>query len=198
VEILTRRPNCEGQTCFDRKTSRLVAALGILLSLFVTTLGGEMSETANEYEVKAAFLYKFASFVEWPPDSPSSTLCIGVIGQDPFGSMLEGVVRGKSINGRNFLIRRYKSAQDAVACHIVFISSSERSRLRTVLDGLRGSAALTVSDIPGFCENGGMIDFEILEQKVRFVINQEAAEQAHLKLSSKLLNVAIYVSQGTK
>ena len=157
-----------------------------------------MSETANEYEVKAAFLYKFASFVEWPPDPPSPTLCIGVVGQDPFGSMLEGVVKGKSINGRNFQIRRYKSAQDAVACHIIFISSSERSRLRSVLDRLRGSAALTVSDNPGFCESGGMIDFEILDQKVRFAINQEAAEQAHLKLSSKLLNVAIYVSQGAK
>jgi hypothetical protein len=196
VEILTLPPSLEGRAHFDKRAPRLIATLGVFLSLLVTTMGGEISETANEYEVKAAFLYKFASFVEWPAEAQSSTLCIGVVGQDPFGSMLDRVVKGKSINGRNFAIRRYKSAKEAAACQIVFVSSSERTRLHTILEYLRRSSVLTVSDIPGFCQNGGMIDFEILDQKVRFAINPEAAEQAHLKLSSKLMSVAVFVCQG--
>lgn len=154
------------------------------------------AQAANEYEVKAAFLYKFASFVEWPPESANTPLCIAVVGQDPFGAALDEVVKGKSINGRAFLIRRFKSGQDAAACHIVFISASEKSRVRSILDRLQGISILTVSDIPGFCQGGGMIDFELLDQKIRFEVNPEAAERAGLRVSSKLLAVAKIVREG--
>jgi hypothetical protein len=164
--------------------------------LLVCFDGQLRAQTANEYEVKAAFLYKFASFVEWPPESVNVPLCIAVVGQDPFGAALDDVVKGKSINGRGFLIKRFKSGQDASGCHIVFISASEKSRVRSVLDQLRGSSILTVSDIPGFCQGGGMIDFELLDQKVRFEINPEATERARLKVSSKLLSVAKIVREG--
>jgi hypothetical protein len=118
------------------------------------------------------------------------------VGRDPFGTALDDVVKGKSINGRGFLIKRFKSGEDAAACHIVFISTSEKSRVRSILDRLQGISILTVSDIPGFCQGGGMIDFELLDQKIRFEINPEAAERAGLKVSSKLLNVAKIVREG--
>ena len=180
-----------------RDTFQRIVGLTVLVLMLLVCLDGQLrAQTANEYEVKAAFLYKFASFVEWPPESVNVPLCIAVVGQDPFGAALDDVVKGKSINGRGFLIKRFKSGQDASGCHIVFISASEKSRVRSVLDQLRGSSILTVSDIPGFCQGGGMIDFELLEQKVRFEINPEAAERARLKVSSKLLSVAKIVREG--
>jgi hypothetical protein len=166
--------------------------------LLVCSDGHLWAQSANEYEVKAAFLYKFASFVEWPPESANTPLCIAVVGQDPFGVALDDVVKGKSINGRTFLIKRFKSGQDATGCHIVFISATEKGRVRSILDQLRGISILTVSDIPGFCQGGGMIDFELLDQKVRFEINPEAAERARLKISSKLLSVAKIVREGRR
>ena len=168
----------------------------LVLMLLVCSDGRLGAQTANEYEVKAAFLYKFASFVEWPPSSRATPLCIGVLGQDPFGAALDEVVKGKFINNREFSIKRFKSGKDAAACHIIFISASEKNRVRAILDSLAGRSILTVSDVPGFCRGGGMIDFELLDQKVRFEINPEAAERAGLKVSSKLLSVAKIVREG--
>jgi hypothetical protein len=179
------------------KTFGRTAAWTALVLMSWLFFGGSLwAQTANEYEVKAAFLYKFASFVEWPSESGNEPLCIAVVGQDPFGAALDQVVKGKSINGRAFLIKRFKPGQDAAGCHIVFISASERSRVPSVLDRLHGVSALTVSDIPGFCQAGGMINFELVDQKVRFEINPQAAERAGLKLSSKLLSVAKIVREG--
>ena len=161
-----------------------------LLCLF----GGRLvltAQSASEYELKAAFLYKFAGFVEWP--SPAAgPLCIGIVGEDPFGAMLERVVKGKSINGRSFLIRRSKAARDLWDCQILFISSSEKSRFKSILDSLAGPI-LTVGDTPGFCEDGGTINLEVVDDRVRLRINPDAAEKARLRLSSKLLSLAIIV-----
>jgi hypothetical protein len=173
-----------------------VTALVLMLMAVAGSTGRLSAQVANEYEVKAAFLYKFASFVEWPAESAQGLMCIAVLGQDPFGAALDQVVRGKSINGRAFSIQRFKSGQDATGCPIVFIGASEKSRVRSILDRLQGLGILTVSEIPGFCRDGGMIGFELLEQKVRFEINPEAAERARLKLSSKLLSVAKIVREG--
>ena len=181
---------------FGDRFQRVVGFTALALMLLVCSDGHLWAQSANEYEVKAAFLYKFASFVEWPPESANTPLCIAVVGQDPFGVALDDVVKGKSINGRTFLIKRFKSGQDATGCHIVFISATEKGRVRSILDQLRGISILTVSDIPGFCQGGGMIDFELLDQKVRFEINPEAAERARLKISSKLLSVAKIVREG--
>lgn len=168
----------------------------VLLLLISGTDGCLWAQTASEYEVKAAFLYKFASFVEWPPESASASMCIAVVGQDPFGAALDEVVRGKSINGRGFLIKRFKSGQDATGCQIVFISASEKSRMHSILDRMRGISILTVSDVPGFCQDGGMIDFDLSDQKVHFEVNPAAAERARLKVSSKLLGVAKIARDG--
>jgi hypothetical protein len=153
------------------------------------------AQTPNEYEVKAAFLYKFASFVEWPA-AGNSTVCIGVVGDDPFGALLDQVVKGKSIYGREFLVRRFRSGEKPAGCDIVFISPSERKHLRLILDGLRGANVLTVGETPEFCQSGGVINFEILNDRVQFEINLEAAARARLKVSSKLLSVAKITRDG--
>ncbi len=168
----------------------------LLLMLLVGSGGYAAAQTAGEYEVKAAFLYKFASFVEWPAEMAQAPLCIAVVGRDPFGDALDQVVKGKAISGRGFLIKRLKSGQGTAGCHIVFISESEKGRVGSILLGLQGTSALTVSDIPGFCHGGGMIEFEMVDQKVHFEINPEAGERARLKLSSRLLSVAKIVREG--
>ncbi|SPE42612.1 conserved hypothetical protein [Candidatus Sulfopaludibacter sp. SbA3] len=146
------------------------------------------AQSAGEYEIKAVFLYKFASFVQWPDDG-SGPLCIGVLGQDPFGTALEEAVRGKSINSRPFLVRRSRKAQDLEACQIVFIAVSESKQLRALLSHLQ-TAVLTVGDMPEFCESGGIIGFDLMDRRIRLRINLEAAQRARLQLSSKLLSLA--------
>jgi len=169
----------------------------VALAQIIAGLDGPLvAQTASEYEVKAAFLYKFASFVEWPSSAANGPLCIAIWGRDPFGSALDDVVKGKTINGRSFEVKRLHGGQDALTCNIVFISQSEKTRLRAILDRLQGASILTVSDIPGFCREGGMIEFELRDEKVHFDINPEAGERARLKLSSKLLSVARIVREG--
>jgi YfiR/HmsC-like len=154
------------------------------------------AQTAAEYELKAAFLYKFASFVEWPHGSAEHSLCIGVIGRDPFGADLDRVVQGKTVNGRPFRIRRFESGKAVGGCQIVFISSSERDRLPSILDLLKGTPTLTVGDVPGFCQSGGMITLRLVGDHIRLQINLEAAERSNLQLSSKLLSLASVVRAG--
>jgi hypothetical protein len=153
-------------------------------------------QTAAEYELKAAFLYRFASFVEWPHGFARNSLCIGVIGRDPFGAELDRVVLGRTVNGLPFRIRRFKSGQDVRGCEIVFISSSESSRLPSVLERLKGTPTLTVGDVPEFCDNGGMVNLRLSGDHVHLQINLEAAARSNLQLSSKLLNLASVVRAG--
>ncbi|MDR3698148.1 MAG: YfiR family protein [Candidatus Sulfopaludibacter sp.] len=160
-----------------------------LVFVLAVAQGIVRAQSAGEYELKAAFLYKFAGFVQWPDDSPADDICIGVVGQDPFGPVLNAVVNGKILNGRSFTVRRSPNARDLPACQIVFISSSERPRLRAILHQLR-PGALTVGEMPGFCEGGGIIGFELADRRVRLRINLEAAQRARLQISSKLLSLA--------
>ncbi len=148
------------------------------------------AQSAGEYELKAAFLYKFASFVEWPDALSNGPLCIGVVGQDPFGPALDEVVKGKSYHGRSFEIRRFKPGPESHKCQILFIGALEPKKLRAVLDGLQGAAVLTVGDVPGFCESGGMVNLGLAGNKVQLEINMEAAETAGLHLNSRLLSLA--------
>jgi hypothetical protein len=149
----------------------------------------------SEYEVKAAFLYNFAKFVEWPKNKPRSgePIFIGILGDDPFGEDMEKTVQGKSVNGHPIVIRRYKGDKPPEYCQILFISSSERRRVDRLLEMLKGSVTLTVSEMDQFCERGGMINFRIESSKVRFEVNHRAAESEGLKISSKLLSVAVRV-----
>jgi len=147
----------------------------------------------SEYQLKAAFLYNFAKFVEWPPRafrSADAPFTIGVIGQSPFEDELERTVQKKNINGHPFVTRQFKTIADVATCHILFISTSERKRLPDILKAARAAGVLTVSEMDHFLQAGGMIQFIMEDNKVRFEINDEAAKSAGLRISSKLLNVA--------
>jgi hypothetical protein len=153
---------------------------------------------AKEYEIKAVFLYNFAQFVDWPPDAfadKSAPLVIGILGADPFGSYMDDVVRGETVNGRPYQVRRFAHPEDVTGCHILFISRSESGKLDEILDRLKGKSVLTVGDMDGFSQFGGMIRFVTENNKVRLRINVTAAKSAGLKISSKLLRPAQIVSR---
>jgi hypothetical protein len=149
----------------------------------------------TEYQVKAAFLYHFAKFTEWPPavfTNPTMPLVIGVLGASPFGGDLERTLSNKRLEARPLLPMQVSSALHASTnCHILFISSSERRKLPEILTDLRGASVLTVSEMDEFTESGGMIKFVWRGTKIRFQINDEAAKQARLKIRSKLLSLAV-------
>jgi hypothetical protein len=172
---------------------QLVLGLGILL------LSGAWAQSpaAGEYQVKAAFLFNFAKFVEWPPSSfsdASAPLRICVFGRDPFGEELRNITNEKTVNGRKLEVNQVVDLQLARTCHIIFIASSETAQLKRILESLRGSNALTVGDTKSFTELGGMINFVLENDRVQFEVNRKAAEQAGLKISSKLLSVAKVVT----
>jgi hypothetical protein len=171
---------------------RLIRTLVICVS--IACLAGAITieaqaQAANEYQVKAAFILNFAKFVEWPGDafSDSGSLVVGVIGDDPFGSSIDRIVNGSNANGRRLVVRRLKWGDNLRTCQILYISSSEKKRLGQILDSLRGSGTLTISDVSHFNQTGGMIRFFINDDKVRFEINATAAGQARLRISSKLM-----------
>lgn len=147
----------------------------------------------TEYKIKAAYLFNFAKFVEWPessfPDS-SETIKIGILGQDPFLETLNQTVAGKTVKGRKFTVRRFKKVQDLEFCHILFISASERRRLPQIIRKIKGSSTLTVSEVNNFIDSGGIIRLLNKDNKVRFEIGLPAAQQADLKISSRVLRLA--------
>lgn len=150
---------------------------------------------APEYQIKAAMLANFAFFVEWPTTAFStagSPFVACVLGNDPFGPWLKHEL-GEKVGGRRVEIRYLEKAESAPECHMVFISRSEQPRLKPVLNSLRNTNALLVSDasdITDFCRNGGMIGFVMEGQKVRFDLNAGAAAKAGLKIDSKLKRVS--------
>lgn len=150
-------------------------------------------DVSREYQIKAVFLFNFAGFVNWPSDTFSNAqqpLVIGVLGEDPFDDYLDATVRGEKVHGHPLIVRRFNSLQDVKNCQILFISRSEQRRLGEVLAGLKGKNILTVSDIDRFPEDGGMIGFITVQNKIHFKINPVAARNADLTLSSKLLRLA--------
>jgi ribosomal protein L18 len=156
-------------------------------------LSGAVPPSPSEYEIKAAFLYNFAKFVDWPTDAlpdTSTSMSLCVLGEDHFGIDLDETLNGKQVNGRKLLIKRFKGVHGLDICQILFISSSEKHRLAQVIASLKNSSILTVSETEQFTQLGGIINFTIEENKVRFEINVDAAERAGLKISSRLLKVA--------
>ena len=149
--------------------------------------------SADEYPVKAAFLFNFAKFVEWPATAfkgPEDPIAICVLGQNPFGTALEDVVRDKTVANRAFVVRNVLTAQQAISCQILFVSASERKRFRLLLDELKGHSVLTVGEADDVTANGGIINFRLKDARVRIEIDADAAERAGLRISSKLLSLA--------
>ena len=174
------------------------------MALLTALLASALLQTgqAPEYQVKAAFLFNFAQFVDWPappeavPDS-AAPLVIGILGADPFGGFLDATVRGERLGARPFVLRRYGKVEDIEECDILFISRSEGQRMRAILASLKDRPILTVSDADRFAERGGMIRL-VTDRRhhIRLEINLEAAQGAHLTISSKLLRVAEIVAPG--
>lgn len=148
-----------------------------------------------EYQIKAAFLYQFIKFVEWPPQAlRDSTITIGVLGESPISGALADI-EGQEVKGRTVVVKRFKGPADLEFTHILFLSSEAAGRLKEIGNRLASSGTLVVSDVEGFARNGGMINFIKIDNKIRFEINIEAAERAHLKISSQLLKLARIVQE---
>jgi hypothetical protein len=148
----------------------------------------------NEFQVKAAYLYNFGRFVEWPDGADKNDAFeICVLGADPFGPTLDATLARETIGGKAVSAKRISKPQDIDSCRIVFISSSEEGHLKEVLAALDKTSVLTVSDIPRFSERGGMIGFILEGDRVRFDVNLASAQDARLTLSSELLKVATNV-----
>lgn len=146
----------------------------------------------REYEIKAAYLYNFINYIDWPADAlppAGGTITIGVVGENPFGAALDPL-NGKQVKGRKLAVKQVAEAKDLDQCQIVFIGPSEKQRLPEWLDKLKDSKTLTVSEIDGFAQRGGVINFISERNKVRFEINPEAARRFGLTISSELLKLA--------
>ncbi|PYV95690.1 MAG: DUF4154 domain-containing protein [Acidobacteria bacterium] len=183
--------------CHQSCLSHLLA-LAVLWGLTgILFLHAQASPT--EYQVKAAYLYNFGKFVEWPTrgTTSESSFNICVLGQDPFGSTFGSTLGGENIKGKSVLLKRIPNAQEAVGCHILFISSSEEPRLKEILAALDKTSVLTVSDMPQFTRRGGMIQFVMDANRVRFEVNLTSAERTGLTVSSQLLKVAISVRRSS-
>ena len=157
--------------------------------------------SAGEYELKAAMLYRLTYFVEWPatvvPDSEGPTI-LCVLGQDPVGTALPSVISGKAGSGRRTEVRHPRSANEIRGCQVVYVAASEKKNIAQILAALKGSGVLTVADMAQFAAKGGMIQFSLEDNRVRFDVNLAEATQAGLKISSRLLMLARIVKPADK
>ncbi len=150
----------------------------------------------TEYQLKAAFLFNFAKFVDWPPSSfatPGAPFSICIFGDDPFGGAIDSTLKGQSIRGRAVSIQRVQELTQLRHCQVAFVASSEQHHLHEILQSVRGASVLLVGESPGFAAAGGAIQFQMDDNHVRFSINPDAAERAGLRVSWKLLSLATIV-----
>jgi len=189
----TTRACAAGRTAFGFS---LRAAALLLLAACAPLICRAQQERPTEYQVKAVYLFNFSRFVSWPagPAADSSRpFSICVLGKDPFGAALDSILAGENIGGRKVVARRLAQPEQALDCRVLFISTSEEVRLKDILSALDKSSVLTVSDLPHFNELGGMIQFVLQGDRVRFAVNLDSASEARLTFSSNLLKVAVAV-----
>jgi hypothetical protein len=166
------------------------------LLLFVALWPAAAYPQAGEYELKAAFLYNFTQFVEWPesafsaPDSPFQ-LCI--VGNDPFGRILDDIVTTEFVNKHPIVVRRIQDVENTTACHMVFVAQQTDIAFESVLRSIGDRPILVVGDLPQFAEKGGTIAFRVVNRRIRLEVNLSAARTANLKISSKLLRLSTIV-----
>ena len=185
-----------------RRLRILIVALSVSLSWAPAALAQERdSSNSSEYLIKAGFIFNFAKFVEWPQSTfsqPDSPIVIGILGTDPFGSIIDQIVQDKKIGGRGIVIKRLKwgaDSKDLKECKILFVGASERAHLDELVQTLRGLPILTVGETPGFAERGGVIRLVLEDNRVRFEVNVDAARQSGLTISSRLLTLARIIQQ---
>jgi hypothetical protein len=167
--------------------------LGLAVSLLFLGQQQSSAQLVSEYQVKAAYLYNFAKFAEWPASAFTSAddpirLC--VLNDPPFHSELIQIVKDKTIAGRAVLAVPVQNGQKARGCHILFIDSSQTGEATHLLEALHGSNVLTVGETESFVDQGGIISFVTQDGQVHFQVNHKAATQSGIRLSSRLLSVA--------
>ncbi len=166
-----------------------------LLTCTAVTLG---AQPKGEFDVKATFLYNLPSFVRWPEgtfETPQSPIVIGILGEDPFGPVIDSLVDGEQVDGRPLEVRRLRSLHQISSCHILFISGSEGRRIRRILSEARRYPILTVADWSRFLDAGGAVELVTIDRRLRLEIQLERVHEADLILSSKLLRIAHIVGE---
>lgn len=164
-----------------------------LLVMLTVGLIQAQASVRSEYEVKAAFLYNFTRFINWntpPDDDVPITVC--VLGDDPFEDLLEPLI-GRKAHGRALQLRAPGKISEMDGCNVLFISESESSRLREILEKASQQAMLTISDIPDFARRGGIVGYVKQGNVIRFEINLEVANRTGLSINSRLLELAVRV-----
>jgi hypothetical protein len=183
------------QTARTSRTLSMLHRSGVALALAGFICCAQAQAVFTPYDVEAAYLYNFGKFVRWPADPAAAptpfTICI--LGDDPFGEKLNLLIANESIQGRPIAAKHLASTAGADSCQIVFLGQSEQARLAKDISELSKKPVLTVSNLPGFLEHGGMIQFLQQNNKVRFSVNLTSAQQPGLVLSSELLKVAVHV-----
>jgi len=186
-----------------RRLGILIIALSVSLSWAPGVLAQDRdSSNSSEYLIKAGFIFNFAKFVDWPPGTfaqPDSPIVIGILGTDPFGAIIDQIVQDKKIGGRGFVVKRLKwgtDLKDLKECKILFVGASERVHIDELVQIVRGLPILTVGETPGFAEHGGVIRLVLEDNRVRFEVNVDAARQAGLTISSRLLTLARIIQQA--
>lgn len=177
---------------------RLIIAMLMMLLAQAHHAWAQDSEQSSEYLIKAGYIYNFAKLVEWPASAfaqPDSPIVIGIVGTDPFGPIIDKVLEGKKVNGHSFVIKRLKPTADVKECHILFVGTSLGPHVADTIRLTRGTPILTISEIPGFADRGGIINLTLEQNKVRFEVNVDAAKQADLNISSRLLVLAKVIQQ---
>jgi hypothetical protein len=192
VDLATALGYWVRRVCTIQTLSTAMCILLTCLAILVPkSMDAQVAISANQ--LKAAYLLNFIKFVEFPQESMGNSMgpiVIGVVGEDPFEPYLQQAVAGKTLQGRNLVVRIYRSGDDLRAAQIIFISASEKKRIPQILSGLQGSGSVTVADIDGFLEQGGMVRFLSEGGQARFAINLNATSRENIKISSKLKAVA--------
>ena len=170
------------------------------LGIFILAmLACAASAQSKEYQIKAAFLYNFAQFVDWPSAAFANTNApfnIGILGDDPFDGALDETIQDETVNGHKITAVRSQRIEDLNNCQIIFVCKSEKKRVAEILTELDSKPILTVSEIDGFAQHGGGINFFLAGPKVRFEINPGAAQNDGLKISSQLLSLGKIVQSS--
>lgn len=168
--------------------------------LFACLANAALAPRAPEYEVKAAFIYNFARYVEWPSSAfagPSDPIRLCIFGDDPFGEIVDRTLRGKTVAQHPFVVLRIEEIEETRGCHIVFVSRTESERLDAVLAVVHDRPVMTIVDVEGAVQRGAILNFALRDGRVRFAVNTGSAQRSGLSLSSQLVKLAIAVAKDT-
>jgi hypothetical protein len=180
------------QASYRRRTVAILAAFVLVYAAAVR------GQDVTEASLKAAFIYNFAKFTEWPQDAPAATFNACVLGDNALREALERIVKGRQLSGRTISVAEVQPAGKLRACHLLYVSGAMPAQVAAVVAAVRGSPVLTISDADDFAQQGGIAQMFVESGKMRFDLNLEVAKRSRLQLSSKLLVLAAHVREGHK